>query len=180
MKKIIEEKIEIPEGISCEYKNNLFICRKDSTELSRKINLPNIQLEIKGNSIVFNSLKSNKEERKIIFTHIKHIKNMFRGLNKKFIYQLESCNVHFPMVVKVNGDKLLINNFLGEKIPRTAKILPNVNVTVKGNLITVESADREAAGQTAANFEKATIVKGRDRRIFQDGIYITEKPEREE
>jgi large subunit ribosomal protein L6 len=81
------------------------------------------------------------------------------------------------MTLKVEGSKLAINNFLGEKKPRFAEILPNVNVDIKGQNITVSSPDKEAAGQTAANFEKATKVKNRDRRIFQDGIYIVEKPE---
>jgi large subunit ribosomal protein L6 len=35
--------------------------------------------------------------------------------------------------------------------------------------------DVEAVGQTAANIERATKVWGYDPRVFQDGIYITEK-----
>jgi len=80
------------------------------------------------------------------------------------------------MTLKLEGDKLKISNFLGEKISRVAQVLPNVEVEIKGNEITISSHNKESAGQTAANFEKATKVKGRDRRIFQDGIFITHKP----
>ena len=176
MKTPITEKIQIPPGVSCEYNSNIFTCKKSSEELSREINLPAISLFIENNEVVFSSKKSTKNERKIIHTQIKHIENMFRGLDKKFIYKLEACNVHFPMSLKIEGNKLLISNFLGEKTPRCAVILPNVNVQLKGQSITLESADKEAAGQTAGNIEKATFVKRRDRRIFQDGIYITQKP----
>ncbi len=58
---------------------------------------------------------------------------------------------------------------------QVARIMPNSKVEIKGTDITVTSNDIEMAGQTAANLEKATKVKGRDRRIFQDGIFITEK-----
>lgn len=178
MKSEITEKIDIPEGIHCSYKDNLFTCKKNSIELSRKINLPNIPIRIEGNSIIFHSYKANKNERKIINSYTKHIKNLFQGLDEKYAYKLESCNVHFPMSIKIEGDKISISNFLGERIPRYAKILPNVDVQIKGPIITVASNDKEAAGQTAANIEKATMVRKRDRRVFQDGIFLVSSPER--
>jgi len=76
----------------------------------------------------------------------------------------------------VEGDEIIIKNFLGEKIPRKAKILPNTSVEIKSNQIIVSSSNIEFAGQTAANIERATKIKKRDRRIFQDGIFIIEKP----
>jgi large subunit ribosomal protein L6 len=84
------------------------------------------------------------------------------------------------MILKLDKNKLIISNFLGEKVSRHATILPNVDVQIKGAKITITSNDKEAAGQTAANIEKASIVRNRDRRVFQDGIYIIEKPGRAE
>lgn len=177
MKQKITEIIELPNEISCRYEHSTIICKKGSIELKKKFNVPKISLQIKENKITLECKKGNKNDRKQIQTARAHIINMFNGLNEKFIYHLEACNVHFPMTFKVEGNKLAIQNFLGEKLPRYAGILPNVDVDVKGQKITVSSHDREAAGQTSANFEKATKIKGRDRRIFQDGIFITEKPE---
>jgi hypothetical protein len=51
------------------------------------------------------------------------------------------------MTLKVEKGKLLINNFLGEKKPRTAIIKPNVNVEVKGQEVFVSSHDKDLAGQ---------------------------------
>ena len=82
------------------------------------------------------------------------------------------------MNVKADNEKVIIKSFLGETTERVAKILPNVKLEIKGTNITVSSSNIEAAGQTAANLEKATRLTGRDRRIFQDGIFITEKPGR--
>lgn len=180
MKQRIEEKIQIPEGISCSISNYHLVCSKSGVELKRNVRIPNVSIKVSGNEITLLSEKGNKNDLKTIRSNLAHIRNIFHGLTEKYVYHLESANVHFPMTLKVEKDKLIVNNFLGEKVPRVAVILPNVDVQVKGAKITISSHDKEAAGQTAANFEKATIVRKRDRRIFQDGIYIIEKPGREQ
>ncbi len=177
MRKQISDALEIPAGISCEVKGRTLICKKDGIELSRTLDIPNISLEIKDSKVILESAKGNQMEFKVIKSFIAHAKNMFYGIDKKFIYQLEACNLHFPMTLKLEKDQLIINNFLGEKVPRRAKVLPNVEIDIKGNKITLSARDREAGGQTAANIEKATRIRYRDRRIFQDGIFITHKPE---
>lgn len=176
MKQKLEEKIKIPQGITCVYENETLKCSSSSGSVERKLSTPDVEFKINDGEIVISCRKGNKNHYKKIKTFIAHIKNMFNGLNENFNYTLEICHVHFPMTVKVEGNRLSISNFFGEKKPRGAEIMPNVKVDIKGSKITVSSADKEAAGKTAANFERATKLKGRDRRIFQDGIYITSKP----
>ena len=178
MKIKISEKVEIPAGVSCVYQDGILTCSKSGISLSKNMHIPGATLTIKGNEIHFDAQKGNKNQYKMIKSNIAHLKNLFNGLNEKYTYQLEACNVHFPMTLKVDSEKLTINNFLGEKVPRHATIIPGVIVDVKGQKITVTSNNREHAGQTAANIEKATKIRNRDRRIFQDGIYITERPGR--
>ncbi len=178
MKTKINEKILIPEGIICEYESGILKCKKGSSETVRKIELRQTDLKIKNNEIVLECKKGNKNNFKIIKSAVAHINNMLNGLEEKFVYKLEACNVHFPITMKIDSGKLVITNFLGEKTPRIAKIFPGANVEIKGPQITITSHDREAAGKTAANMEKATKIKARDRRIYQDGIFITSKPGR--
>ncbi|MDP3881635.1 MAG: 50S ribosomal protein L6 [Nanoarchaeota archaeon] len=180
MKKEIIESLHIPAEISCVVEGRKLICRKDNVEMTRTLDIPSISLEIKDSKIVLSCKKGSKREFKVMKSFIAHTQNIFTGLNNKFAYKLEACNLHFPMTLKLDKNTLLINNFLGEKIPRTATILPGVDIEIKGSKIDLSSSDREAAGQTAANIEKATRIKYRDRRIFQDGIFITHKPGREE
>jgi large subunit ribosomal protein L6 len=82
---------------------------------------------------------------------------------------------HFPIKNIVEGNHLVIQNFLGERAPRKADILPDVKVEVKAETITVSGVDKERVGQTAANIERATKVTNRDIRVFQDGIYIIKR-----
>lgn len=104
-----------------------------------------------------------------------HIKNMILGVTKGFRYWLRIVYSHFPISVKVEGDKILIENFIGEKSPRVARIVGNAKVKVQKNDIIVEGINLEEVSQTAANIEQATKIRGLDRRVFADGIYIYKK-----
>jgi large subunit ribosomal protein L6 len=79
------------------------------------------------------------------------------------------------MKVTYKNNLLEVKNYMGETVPRTLKIKPGVEVVVKEPEITVTSPDRELAAQTAAAIEQVARRSAFDRRIFQDGIYITVK-----
>ena len=64
---------------------------------------------------------------------------------------------------------------MGERNPRKARIVGQTKVDIKKDEIIVTGIDKEDVGQTSANIELATKVTGYDRRIFQDGCYITQK-----
>ncbi len=175
MNKDLERFVEIPQGVEVLISGNEFSIKGNGKELKRVFDLGKIKTAVKDGKIVLTAKGATRRESKMIGTTWAHLKNMVKGLAEDFVYELEVCNVHFPMNVKIDGDKIVIKSFLGETTERISKILPNAKVDIKGSNITVSSYDIEAAGQTAANLEKATRLTGRDRRIFQDGIFITEK-----
>jgi large subunit ribosomal protein L6 len=84
---------------------------------------------------------------------------------------------HFPMSVKVNNTTVMIENFTGERNPRKAKIMGNVQVKVQSEDIFIKGINLEDVSQTAANIEQATKVKKKDPRVFLDGIYVYERSE---
>jgi large subunit ribosomal protein L6 len=175
MKKDIAEILEVPKEIQVKMEGELIILSKGDKTSEKKFRFPKVEIKVKDNKIEFSSKNATKKELKMVYTYLAHLRNMIKGFNEEFVYNLDICNVHFPMTANVDKDKLIIKNYLGEKIPRKANIHPKAKVVVKGNQITVSSYDKEAAGQTAANIEKSTFPKGRDRRIFQDGIFLTSK-----
>ena len=79
------------------------------------------------------------------------------------------------MNVSFKNGVLEAKNFIGEKKPRHLKIKEGVEVKVQGDKITVTSPDIEKAGTTATDIEQLCRICNKDRRIFQDGIYIIEK-----
>ncbi len=176
MKRNLERVIEIPAGVEIKTDRNSVVVKGNGKELKKIFNAGKISMKVDGSNFKISSKNSSRRESKMIGTIWAHVKNMIKGVGEDFVYNLEICNVHFPMNVKIEGDKIIIKSFLGEKKDRISKVLPGVKVDIKGSKIEVSSSNIESAGQTAANLEKATKLTGRDRRIFQDGIFITNKP----
>ncbi len=79
------------------------------------------------------------------------------------------------MTAKIENNIFELKNFLGGKKLRTAKIPEGVDIKLNGDVIELSSRDIELVGMASARLELLTRVTKRDRRVFQDGIFITEK-----
>jgi len=179
MKQEFFQEIDIPEGVEATIDGNLLNVKGPEGENKREFNIHNLVFEKKDNKIIIGSKKATKKEKRMTNTTISHVKNMLGGVKEKFEYELKVVFSHFPMNVSVEGDKVIIKNFLGEKIPRKADIPKGAEVDVQKDTIIVKSVDKEIAGQAAANLETATKIRARDQRVFQDGIYIIKKAGKE-
>jgi len=179
MKTDIEKIIEIPDGIEVNVDGTEISAKGKEGENKRKFNIKKIKIEKQDGKLRLFCKNGTKKEKKIINTIASHIKNMIVGVGEKFEYKLKICTSHFPITVEVKEDEAVIKNFLGEKIPRKVKIPAGVEVENDKQEIKVKSVDKELAGQTAANFERATRIPMKDRRVFQDGIFMTSKSGRE-
>ena len=179
MKKELFQTIEIPKEIEFSLDGSTLIVKGKEGENEKTFNTIGLDFEKKVKQIIIGSKKATKREKKLMNTIVAHIKNMIKGVQKKFEYKLKICFSHFPITVEIKENIAIIKNFLGEKISRKTKIPEGVEVKVEKDIITITSLDKELAGQAAANFEKATKIRMKDRRVFQDGIFITNKAGRE-
>ncbi|MEE9525242.1 MAG: 50S ribosomal protein L6 [Candidatus Woesearchaeota archaeon] len=175
MKLDLTEQIEIPEGVEVKIDSGLISAKGPKGEISRRLAYPKVSVDVKDNKLTISSKKATKREKRIIFTFKSHLVNMIQGVTEGHSYKLKVCSTHFPMTVAIENGEFVVQNFLGEKIPRKCKIQKDAEVKIEGQDIMVESVDKEAAGQTAASIEQVCRITKRDRRIFQDGIYIITK-----
>jgi large subunit ribosomal protein L6 len=171
----IKEKIILPEGVTATLENEMLTIKGEKGELSRIFSHPKINFKIAGNIIEITGKDVRRKEKALIGTCKANIKNMIKGVTTGFEYKMKTVFSHFPIKTTVEGNDFIIQNFLGERSARHAKILEGVTVEAKGEDITVKGIDKEKVGQTVANIERATLVKYRDVRVFQDGVYRTSK-----
>jgi len=179
MKKELFKEIQIPEGVEAKVEEDTFVAKGPEGETKRTFDFGELEIKKEGNKIIIGNKKSSKREKKLMNSLAAHIKNILEGVHKKFEYKLKVCFSHFPMNVEIQGDTATIKNFLGEKVPRKMTLPKGIDIKVNKQDITITSHNKELAGQAAANFETVTRVTGKDRRVFQDGIFITHKCGRE-
>jgi large subunit ribosomal protein L6 len=169
----IEHSVTIPEGVTANIsEDGVVTITGPKGSLTRTFQSKVINLLEDGNGLIVRVDLPRRKQRALAGTWNAHLNNMVKGVTDGFTINLKAFYSHFPMTMQANGNTFTVNNYFGERVPRTAKILDNVEVKVSNKTeITVTGIDKEAVGQTAANIERCTTVKNRDRRVFQDGIY---------
>lgn len=171
----IERIVEIPEGTEVRVDSSVIHVKGKNGEISKEFRKGYVDIVKEGNRVIFRPAIDKKEAVALVGTYASHLKNMIKGLNEGFEYRLKVVYAHFPVKIEVKGDKVVISNFLGERSPRNASICEGVRVDISKEEITVKGIDKEKVGQTAANIERATKIKRKDRRVFQDGVYLVRR-----
>ena len=170
--------LPIPEDVTAETDHLDLEVEGPNGSVSRRLWYPDVSVSVEDDTVVIESENDDAKTMSTLGTFESHVRNMFHGVTEGWEYELEVFYSHFPMQVEVEGDEVLIENFLGERAPRRTTIHGDTEVDVDGETVTVSGPDIEAVGQTAADIEQLTRVRDKDVRVFQDGVYITGKPNR--
>lgn len=172
--------IEIPADVSASTDWRDLTVEGPEGSVEKRLWYPDIDVRVDGDVIVLESGAEDAETAATMGTFESHIENMIEGVTAGWEYEMEVFYAHFPMQVSVEGDAVVIENFLGERAPRRTQIRGETEVSVDGEQISLRGPDKEAVGQTAADIEQLTRVTDKDTRVFQDGVYITKKPGKQE
>jgi large subunit ribosomal protein L6 len=171
----MERTIQIPEKTSIEVDKFKIRVTGPKGKLEKDFYNPIFSKEItikkENDKIVISSVSNKKKIKAMLGTIEAFTKHMAKGVVEGYENKLKVVYMHFPFTIKISGKEVLINNFLGEKTPRKTKIIGDCKVEVKGDEVTVTGISKDDVGQTSINLERATRIKNRDRRVFQDGIF---------
>lgn len=172
----IKAEILIPENVKVQFHDNVITVDGKLGKLKKNITKIPVGLSIQDKKVLIRPLGKRKKDLAITNTAKSIIRNMITGVEKGFTYKLKIVSAHFPMSVKLKGDKVNIENYFGERSPRTSQVVGNTTkVTVAGEDVIVQGPSLEDVSQTAANIELSTNMKGKDHRVFLDGVYIYSK-----
>ena len=168
-------KVRIPDGVKVQVDGSIMKVTGPKGQLERDIRFPQVKVTTDSKEVVISTESKRKEIIAMVGTLEAHTKNMCRGVTAGFEYHMKVVYSHFPIQLKLQGNRLEINNFLGEKKARYAQIEPGVSAKVSADEVVLTCINRELVGNSAANIEHATHIRNRDPRVFQDGIFIVQR-----
>ena len=144
----IKEGIKIPDGVQITVEGKTVSVKGQKGSMSKLLSHPKIDLAVNGNTIQISCSQSpHRKEKALIGTYKAHVRNMVKGVTQGYECTMKTVFSHFPIKTSVEGNHLMIQNFLGERFARRAEILENVKVEVNGEIITGRAgSDSEGNG----------------------------------
>ena len=169
--------VEIPEKVEITVQSGSILVKGPLGELTRHFPESTMQVEQIDHTLNVSSNNARKAEVAAVGAIASHVQNMIIGVTKGYTYRMKIVYAHFPITVKPSPEKIVIENFQGEKTPRRARVRGKVDISLDGDDIIIKGTAIESVAQTAANIEQATRIRKKDSRVFLDGIYTFAKEE---
>jgi large subunit ribosomal protein L6 len=146
--------IVLPTEVSITKQENLITTKGSFGSVQKDFTKMPAIIDLQDNKITIKSQGNRKKDFALVNTLQSVINNMIKGSNQGFTYRLKIVFAHFPISVKIKGKDIFVENFFGERSPRTSRIVGNdTKVSVEGEDIIVKGPNIESVSQTAPNRE---------------------------
>ena len=167
--------VKIPENVKVSFKSNMLRVDGPLGKTYKNFKKIPVDIQINDNMVSLKAQGTRNANYAIMNTARSIIKNILEGVIEGYTIKMKIVFSHFPINVKVDGKKVLIENFQGERAARVTKIWGQTKVVPKGDDVIITGHVLTDVSQTAAEIENGSRVKNKDHRVFLDGIYKFEK-----
>jgi large subunit ribosomal protein L6 len=168
---IFQVTYDVPQKVKISLKKHMLHVEGPLGKTYKNFKKIPVELEVKDNKVSIKAINARKKYFAIANTAFSIIRNLCEGVIDGYTIKMKIVYAHFPITVKTKDDQVLIENFQGERAPRVARIHGATKVVSKGDDVIVTGSVLNDVTQTAAEIQARTKVKGKDHRVFLDGIY---------
>tara|TARA_B100001167_G_scaffold143076_1_gene91596 strand:+ start:254 stop:811 length:558 start_codon:yes stop_codon:yes gene_type:complete len=166
-----ETEVEIPQDVKVIFKNPMLHVEGPLGKTYKNFKKIPVNITINNNKILIKASGTRKKHYAILNTATSLIQTLCDGVIDGYTVKMKIVFSHFPITVKLEDKKVLIENFQGEKAPRISRIWGKSKVTPKGDDLIITGPVLTDVTQTAAEIQSKSKVKNKDHRVFLDGIY---------
>ena len=169
--KKFEAEVDIPQNVNVTLKNFMLKVEGPLGKTYKNFKKIPVNININDDKITLKASGTRKKHYAILNTAKSIIQTLCEGVIDGYTVKMKIIFSHFPITVKTEGKKVLIENFQGEKAYRVTRIWGESKVTPKGEDLIITGHVLTDVTQTAAEIQDGTKVKNKDHRVFLDGIY---------
>ena len=163
--------IQIPNDVKVNLKGSMLYVQGPLGNAYKNFKKIPVLIEINNNKILLKKTGERKKHQAILNTARSLIQTLCIGVVDGFTIKMKIVYSHFPITVSIEGKKVLVKNFQGERAERVSVIKGDTLVVAKGDDVIITGPVLTDVSQTAANIQLNTKVKNKDHRVFLDGIY---------
>jgi large subunit ribosomal protein L6 len=167
----MEAGIVIPENVKVRLTGHMLHVEGPLGKTHKNFKKIPVNININNNKIVLKASGTRKKHYAILNTAKSIIQTLCEGVIDGYTIKMKIISSHFPITVKTDGKRVLIENFQGEKAHRVTRIWGESKVISKGEDLIITGHVLTDVTQTAAEIQDGTKVKNKDHRVFLDGIY---------
>lgn len=164
--------VQIPEGVTATLDKHMLQVNGPLGKTFKSFRKIPVKIGVLDGKITLNAAGFRKKDYSIMNTSKSIIVNLIEGVQEGYTIKMKVVFAHFPITIKAQDNKVVIENFQGERAARIAKIMGKVKVAPKGDDVIITGHVKTDVTQTAANIALKTRVKGKDHRVFLDGVYV--------
>lgn len=175
MHPVYEQRIVIPDGCKVTIEERTITIEGPKGSLKREFADPQATLMIQGKELVASTSVGRKHSRALVGTMIAHARNMFDGVLHGYVYEMKIVYSHFPISVEKKGADVTIKNLVGERGVRKTRVFEDVDLQIREDDLILSGIDIEHVSQSAASIQQACRLRGKDKRVFMDGVYVIRK-----
>jgi large subunit ribosomal protein L6 len=175
----IDEEVTVPKGVSASIEGKVITLKGKKGTITEDFSHARvIDIKLIENTFYLHADFPRKNVVAETSTIKNLIKNMIRGVQEGYEYSMKIVYSHFPITVdppKGKDEEILVRNFIGERSPRVTKKIGDVKITANKEEVIVSGVSKEHVGQTCANIQLLCKIREKDKRVFQDGVYVFKK-----
>ena len=163
--------VAIPDGVQVTLNRHMLLVDGPQGRAIKNFRKIPVKLAVVDGKISLKAAGSRKRDYAILNTSRSIIRNLCGGVTHGYTLKMKIVFAHFPVTVKAEGRRVIIENFQGERAARVVDIVGSAKVTSDSDDVVITGHVLTDVTQTAANIELGTRIKNKDPRVFLDGIY---------
>ena len=163
--------VAIPEGVQVTLNRHMLLVDGPQGRAIKNFRKIPVGIAVSGDTVSLKAAGNRKRDYAILNTSRSLIRNLCNGVVHGYTLRMKVVFAHFPVTVKAEGGRVVIENFQGERAARVVDIVGSARVRSDGDDVVVTGHVLTDVTQTAANIELGTRIKNKDPRVFLDGIY---------